>query len=367
MTLIINSLTDGHLQLLEAVRGYVTKLELDWQVQVQSVQQLDPQATDTWWVTLQRVDVSNWSDLQRSRLIQLFGDQTGACLHVDLQACALVAVQHMQQQGFREIGVIDPGHSGNERQQTFVRAMKQACEQQALSLNCHHHTAYQELPQLVTWLKTVKHPLAICCFADGQAAWLHRLCREHGLGIPDDVALLGLGDVPERCLAFDPALSSIALPWKLMGTTLAHHLHLRISGGSTPTPQIIRPFRVVARASTQALPITDPLVRQAQHWLSNHLVAPQPLRAVAAHCGCSMQTLCVRFRESLGTTPKQVHDRLRCHAAVKLLENSTLPIATMGKQAGFTSPTSFGIAFKRRFGCSPRHWRQQYLSDNQNH
>ena len=329
-------------------------------------------AGDTWWVALQRLDCAAWPPARRHRVVRLFGDQPGDCGVVDYRGrasrcsapasaglsafwCHRYRVRARQ----RERGNRS-SKTGNVIQRAFADAVQQVCLAEALPLYRHPHTAPDQLPQLVTWLRTSPHPLALCCFADGQAAWLHRLCREHGLRIPDQIALIGLGDVPERCLAFDPALSSVALPWEFIGLLVARHMHVRISGGQVPAPEAIRPFRVAARASTRARLSTDPLVRKAQHWLQNNLAATQPLRAIAQHRGCLMQTLCLRFRQEL-TTPKQVHDRLRCQQASTLLEESSLPIASIAAQVGFTSPTSFGIAFKRRFGCSPRQWRNGKL------
>lgn len=76
------------------------------------------------------------------------------------------------------------------------------------------------------------------------------------------------------------------------------------------------------------------------------------------HLGVSDPTLCKRFRDALGTTPKQVHDRCRIDRAIDLLNDSHLPIAAIAKRCGFSTPTAFGVAFKRRRGCTPSQWRE---------
>lgn len=49
----------------------------------------------------------------------------------------------------------------------------------------------------------------------------------------------------------------------------------------------------------------------------------------------------------------------RLEEAALLLAGSEERISTIGYQVGFTDPSNFNHAFKRRFGVSPREYREQ--------
>ena len=76
-----------------------------------------------------------------------------------------------------------------------------------------------------------------------------RAIRECGLHIPDDVALVGLGDSPWTCVG-DPSLTVVALPAREMGWAAARLLLERI-GARDPLPprEVVLPTHLIVRRS----------------------------------------------------------------------------------------------------------------------
>jgi len=63
------------------------------------------------------------------------------------------------------------------------------------------------------------------------------------------------------------------------------------------------------------------------------------------------------FRERRGRTPQDFLRALRIREATVLLATQDLPIAEVGRAAGYDDPTVFSRAFAAVRGCSPRAWR----------
>ena len=69
------------------------------------------------------------------------------------------------------------------------------------------------------------------------------------------------------------------------------------------------------------------------------------------------------FSEACGETPSQYVYRLRLEQSVSnLIFHTHKPIAEIADTAGFASSQSFANAFRKRFGISPRTFRQQNIS-----
>ncbi|GAA2609322.1 hypothetical protein GCM10009863_23610 [Streptomyces axinellae] len=93
-------------------------------------------------------------------------------------------------------------------------------------------------------------------------------------------------------------------------------------------------------------------------WLREDLGRDPTLGDIAAQCGTSTRTLIRRFRNQTGTTPLQWPHRARVRRAQRLLETTGHPVARVGHQVGFGSPTTFRDRFKRTTGVSPQTYRR---------
>jgi AraC family transcriptional regulator len=64
------------------------------------------------------------------------------------------------------------------------------------------------------------------------------------------------------------------------------------------------------------------------------------------------------FSKAIGETPKHHVDRLRLERGAYMLAITDQTVLEIALSVGFNSHESFSRAFKRAYGCSPRHYRQ---------
>jgi LacI family transcriptional regulator len=96
---------------------------------------------------------------------------------------------------------------------------------------------------------------AIFAASDIMAVGASKMIREAGLGMPQDVALVGFDDAP-LATAVEPALTTVRQPIEQMGSMAADLLLNLLENppdGRAPAHKIILPARLVVRESCGAL------------------------------------------------------------------------------------------------------------------
>jgi len=88
-----------------------------------------------------------------------------------------------------------------------------------------------------------------------------------------------------------------------------------------------------------------------------HLTVGLP--ALLALSGKSHEHLCREFRRHAGMTPTAFVCGLRLEYAANLLVNSNWSVLDILLDSGFENISHFNHCFRRRFGCSPRAFRQK--------
>ena len=83
------------------------------------------------------------------------------------------------------------------------------------------------------------------------------------------------------------------------------------------------------------------------------LDTPEPAAPIARALGLSPRRLEGLFRADLATTPARHALDLRLQAARRMLTDTRHPVGEVALRTGFSSPTAFARAFRRRFGTSP--------------
>ncbi len=89
----------------------------------------------------------------------------------------------------------------------------------------------------------------------------------------------------------------------------------------------------------------------------------EPLRVadIAAAAGLSTAQLERSMRRALGMSPKQLLIRTRLDEAIRRLDDTTLPIATIAGQCGFYDQSQFTRQFRRTVGLTPGAYRARSI------
>ena len=84
------------------------------------------------------------------------------------------------------------------------------------------------------------------------------------------------------------------------------------------------------------------------------------LERVAKYYACDKRTLQRYLREESDTTYQALLDEVRFDLVQNYLRDSTMPMTQLAEVAGYTDTSNFSRAFQKRFGVSPRAWRDEH-------
>lgn len=214
---------------------------------------------------------------------------------------------------------------------------------------------------IYAWLESLVKPAAIFCYDDLRACWIAGACARMGLRVPDEVAILGVGDDPGYVHAVTPHLSSIKTPSIQEGVLAANALLDMISGRPAPAkPVFLLPEAVVQRASTDILRVDNPNVAKAVRFIREARGIGISVDDVAARSGCCRKVLERLFRIHLGTTILTDIRRVQIEQVRASLRMSSISIEQIADECGYTSLNHLARDFKKRTGTSPGAYRKQF-------
>lgn len=98
-------------------------------------------------------------------------------------------------------------------------------------------------------------------------------------------------------------------------------------------------------------------LRKMIDYVQRYYVRPITLKQIASAGSVGRTTCASIFRESLNQSPIEFVNDVRVRAAANLLVTSSLPIATVAKQTGFSSASFFSRTFHRFMGVTPITYR----------
>jgi len=211
------------------------------------------------------------------------------------------------------------------------------------------------------WLKTLPRPVGLFAYSDKQAMRLSLICQQVGLKIPNDVAILGVGNEAKYCETTQTPLSSIEPHYRNSGIEATQLLkELLVDKKAFKGVKIIKPDRVFERQSTDILAIKNKHVAHALRLLWSQLGTDINYLSLAKEVGLSLRSLEIKFKEHLGRTLVQEVLRKRLEVAQRKLISSDDNIAKIAKELGFFSLSYFRKVFKNRYNELPSVYREKY-------
>lgn len=205
-------------------------------------------------------------------------------------------------------------------------------------------------------LQRLPRPSAILACNDSVAAEVVDACRDAGLSVPDEMAVLGVGN--SMLCDFSPvAISSVDLNLEEVGFRAAAMLDAMIGGEEAPEAILrIPPAGVVTRVSTNIVAVHDARVARALAYIAEHF--PDPMLSVgdvASAVGMSRRNLERSFRDETGRTVKEHIITIRMQEASRLLKTHLRAKSSdVAALVGLADPGTFFRVFRRYFGMSPR-------------
>lgn len=216
--------------------------------------------------------------------------------------------------------------------------------------------------ELTEWLLARPQPCALFCTADLLGRFVIALCRDSGLLVPDDIAVLGCENDSLVCEGIRPSLSSVRLSYVKMGFEAARLLDQRMKKPSSrPVRVLSQPSGVKVRQSTGHIALNDDAVRKAVHYIRRHAHEHLSVEQVAHHAGLSLRQMQRRFKPAVGHTAAREIQIVRVEQVKELLSSTDLSLASIARQTGYANEFYLGRNFKKIAGLSPSTYRRRYL------
>ena len=211
---------------------------------------------------------------------------------------------------------------------------------------------------LIRRLRLLPRPVALFAMDDQHAAEAVEMCLESNLRVPQDVAVVGVGNIELACNTSHVPISSVDTAPDEIALAGARLLESIMAGGPAPKERILIPPRgLVVRQSSDALALTHPAMVRAAGYLHEHLTKPLAVDRLAAATGLARRTLYRVFKSELRCTPAALLHRERVAKAREMLEKSDARIKEVVSACGFGTARTMNRLFLRLEGCSPRAWR----------
>jgi LacI family transcriptional regulator len=187
--------------------------------------------------------------------IWLNSDQEIDCVRPNDEAASYDAARHLQELGHRRIAYVTHWQSTHysvaHRERGYRRAMREAgLKAQILKLNVEESRARQ-LEASLRWLDSPERPTAMTFYSTEMASIAFYAAERLSLRIPQDISLIGCGEVPVYCPC--TALDTMMVPFSEVGKVAVRQLLHKIEHPDENLPLQQVPFWFV-RGETSAPP-----------------------------------------------------------------------------------------------------------------
>jgi LacI family transcriptional regulator len=213
-------------------------------------------------------------------------------------------------------------------------------------------------PGLIRWLRSLPLPIGIFTPSDYHSAFLMDVCRDLEIAVPEEMAILGLGNDSVICETVRPSLSSMDADARRVGYEAARLLDRMMAGKPSKEVVYVPPSHVVTRQSTNLVAIEDPDVALAVNYIRKYACLGIDVSRVTKEAGLSRRALERRFRKFLGRSPKAEIMRIRIEHAKMLMVQTDQTSKSIARNCGFASLEYFTRVFHRSVGMKPQAYRK---------
>jgi len=211
------------------------------------------------------------------------------------------------------------------------------------------------------WISSLPKPCAVFASGDMMAARVLRACLHLQVPVPEQVAIVGVGDTPEFCLDLPIALSSVSVPWEQIGFEAGAMLNRMMSGAKPPArPILVAPQEVTVRRSSDVFAVADPRVADALRFIRAHACERISVPDILKKVPMGRRVLERKFRTLLNRSPHDEILRVRLENSAKMLIHTNATLESVAEDAGFSTVARLSVEFKKRFELAPGAYRKQF-------
>ncbi|MBN2293339.1 MAG: DNA-binding transcriptional regulator [Pirellulales bacterium] len=215
----------------------------------------------------------------------------------------------------------------------------------------------RERKHIVAWLGGLPKPLGLMVCSDDHCLCVIEACALADYRIPDDVAIVSVGNDEMICELSFPPLSSIALGSSRGGYVAAENLARQMAGQGEIQDIVIEPTGVACRGSSDIMAVDDQEIAQAIRFIQQNSGRPISVDDVVRATALSRRNLYARFSQATGRGVSQYIRSLRAARAARLLLETGMSVSQVSAALGFADEKNFARFFRREKGMNPAEYR----------
>lgn len=184
-------------------------------------------------------------------------------------------------------------------------------------------------------LASLPKPVGVIAANDVLAVRIIEACRQTRLAVPDDVAVVGIGDDDVLCRMATPGLTSITYDHARIGEEAAAMLDEVMRGGRTSAIVAVPPAGIIIRGSSDVLAVEDVDIRRALQVIRARGCIDLSAAEVATEVRVPRRLLDRKFQRVLGRTIHDELQRTKVAEAKRLLAETDDKLLVISVRAGF--------------------------------
>jgi LacI family transcriptional regulator len=278
----------------------------------------------------------------------------------DDEAAVRLAVTHLVDRGLRRLAFCPAPLRAVERpwDAGARHAQSLGCEVDIFVPPACRSADGNDREAVLAWLAGLTRPVGVIA-ADVRAVQILEACRVRGLSVPDDVAVVAIGDDDVLCQLATPALTSVTIDRMRIGHEAARLLDDTMQRGlPVSATTLVPPLGIAVRASSDLLAVADLDVRKALRLIQARACADLSAAEVAASVGVSRRPLDRKFLRLLGRSIHDEMQRTKLAEAKRLLAETEHKLMFVAARSGFVHAAQLCNVFKAAVGMSPMEYRR---------
>lgn len=277
---------------------------------------------------------------------------------------AELAADHLLERNFRHfafVGIEGRAWSDVQRE-AFAQKVREAGHDLDVLQpvkNSRHASRWDRVSHILSdWISDLPKPVGIMCCDDVTARAVIEVCREIHVPVPEEVAVVGVGDDEVLCEISQPRLTSVALDTRKIGFEAASMLDRLIGGEPVSERVVVPPLEVIARCSTDSQAIADPHVASALTFIRRRACDGIEAGDVVDQVPVSRRTLERRFRAEVGRSLLEEIHQVRMERMTQFLRETDLTLDAISSRCGFSHTPHMAAQFRKLFGMTPGQYRK---------
>ncbi|MFD2160031.1 substrate-binding domain-containing protein [Rubritalea tangerina] len=210
-------------------------------------------------------------------------------------------------------------------------------------------------------IERIQKPVAVMARDDITALAIVRCASSLGIKVPEDLAVVGVGDALLHCQMAWPPLTSVRYPAKSVGYHAARVLHQLLEEGEAEQKVQSRSSGIELRESSKVFQVSDPLIESVLVYIRTHSSGENiQISQLGDKFSVSYSFLRKRFREVVGHSIRHEINVRRIECLKAELLNSDLTLQEVAWQMRFSSVEHMARFFLRHVGQTPKRYRMSH-------